>query len=173
MKKELFIYLAACLFIFSACEPDEKREVMGLKPVYGSPEDLEIRFLPAQEICKPGKIYLYGSYLLINEVHKGIHFIDNSDPKQPVNLGFAQIAGNVDMAVKNSYLYADHLSSMVVIDITNPAEAKFVRAVENAISQGRELYPAQTNVLFECVDPDRGPVIGWAEALLTDPQCYR
>lgn len=173
MKINCFFYLAALLILFTGCDPEEEREVMGLKPVYGSPEDLEIRFLPAQEICKPGKIYLYGSYLLINELHKGIHFIDNSDPRKPVNLGFAQIAGNVDMAVKNGYLYADHLSSMVILDITDPAEAKFVRAVENAISQGKNQYPAQTNVLFECVDPDRGPVIGWAEALLKDPKCYR
>lgn len=174
MKKSLFYYLAACLFIFSACEPEEEqREVMGMKPVYGTPEDLEIRFLPAQEICQPGKIYLYGSYLLINELHKGIHFIDNSDPKNPVNLGFAKVAGNVDMAVKNGLLYADHLSSLVILDVSNPAEPAFVRAVENAISQGKNLYPTQSNVVFECVDPDKGPVIGWAEALLTDPKCYR
>lgn len=174
MKRILLLPLLFLLLFSFACEPKEDlTEVMGLRPIYGTPADLEVRFQAAREICKPGKIYLYGSYLLINEVHQGIHIVDNSDPAKPVNLGFIKIAGNVDMAVKDGYLYADHLSSMVVFDMTDPKKAKFVKAVEKAFDLGTNLYPSQTGVHFECVDPNKGPVVGWAEALLNNPQCFR
>lgn len=177
MGRNLFLCLPLLLLFFlSACvedEEEETREVMGLRPVYGSAQDLEVRTLPAQDICQPGKIYVYGSYLLVSDVQKGIHIIDNTDPSAPRNLSFIRIAGNVDMAVKDGFLYADHINSMVIFDITNPTRAKFVRAVEKAFDSGSNLYPAQSGVSFECVDPEKGTVIGWTEALLKDPQCFR
>lgn len=175
MERILLLAVFVILFFLSACdlERGEDEEIMGLRPVYGKPEDIEIRALPAQEICQPGKIYIYGAYLFVNELHKGIHIIDNTDPSVPKNLSFIKIIGNVDMAVKHGYLYADHLTSMVVFDVSNPERAKFIKAVENAFDQGNNDFPAQTGVHFECVDPEKGPVIGWAEALLVDPQCFR
>ncbi|WP_017731525.1 LVIVD repeat-containing protein [Nafulsella turpanensis] len=175
MKKALFLPLLLFAFLLGACEPTDEQpeEVMGLRPVYGSAEDLEVHFLPAQEICQPGKIYRYGQYLLVNELHEGIHMIDNTDPAAPQLLGFVKIAGNVDMAVKDNFIYADHLSSMVVLDMSNPAKVRFVKAVEKAFDYGHNRYPSQTGVYFECVDPSKGPVIGWAEALLQNPQCFR
>lgn len=174
MKKMLFFSFLTMAALTMGCEPvDQPEEVMGLRPIYGTAADLEPRALPPQEICQPGKIYTYGSYLLINELHQGIHIIDNTDPALPVNKSFIRIAGNVDMAVKDGTLYADHLTSMVVFDLTDPERAKFVTSVEKAFSNGKNQYPAQTGVYFECVDPEKGPVIGWAEALLQNPQCFR
>lgn len=174
MNRSLFFCLLVPLAFIFGCEPIEKgeEEVMGLRPVYGTAADLEVRFLHAREICEPGKIYIYGSYLLVNELHKGIHIIDNENPSAPKNLGFIQITGNVDMAVKDGFLYADHLSSMVVIDVRNPKQAKFVKSVEQAFALGKNEFPP-VNGFFECVDPEKGPVIGWAEALLNNPQCFR
>jgi hypothetical protein len=176
MRKRLLFCLPLLLFFLSACVEEEEegtREVMGLRPVYGSPQDLEVRSLPPQDICQPGKIYVYGSYLLVSDVQKGIHIIDNTNPAEPRNLSFIRIAGNVDMAIKDGFLYADHITSMVIFDITDPTRAKFVRAVEKAFDTGSNLYPHQTGVSFECVDPGKGTVIGWTEALLKDPQCFR
>lgn len=176
MKRNLFFALPLLLSFLVGCieeGPMEDQEVMGLKPVYGTAADLEVRTLPAQEICQPGKIYVYGSYLLISEVQKGIHIIDNASPSEPRNISFIKIAGNVDMAVKEGFLYADHLTSMVIIDISNPAKAKFVKSVEKTFDPDSNLYPAETGVSFECVDPEKGTVIGWSEALLKNPQCSR
>lgn len=174
MKKTLFFNLLAATFLFFGCETEDRpEEVMGLRPIYGTAADLEPRALPAQEICQPGKIYTYGNYLLINELHQGIHIVDNTDPSAPVNKSFIKITGNVDIAVKDGFLYADHLTSMVVFDVTDPSRAKFVTSVEKAFNNGRNQYPAQRGVYFECVDPEKGPVIGWAEALLQNPQCFR
>lgn len=79
-----------------------------------------------------GKLFTYGSYIFLNEVNKGIHVIDNTNPSQPKNLSFISIPGNVDMAIKDNYLYADAYSDLVVFDIntiTNITPRKFVNHV--------------------------------------------
>lgn len=174
MKISLYFCLLLFLSIIIACEPEDGRqeEIMGLRPVYGTAADLEVNFLHAREICQPGKIYRYGSYLVVNELHKGIHMIDNAKPSEPKNLGFIKITGNVDMAVKEGFLYADHMNSMVIIDVRNPQKPRFVKSVEKAFDFGNNDYPP-VNDYFECVDPGKGPVVGWAEALLHNPQCFR
>lgn len=163
------------LFLFFGCygEIEEPLEVTGLRPLYGTAEDIKIRSLPGQEVCQPGKIYIYGSYLLINELHKGIHIIDNADPSAPKNLSFIKITGNVDMAVNYGYLYADHLSNVAVFDISDPVNVKLVKEVENTFDPANHNFPAETGVYFECPDPEMGPVTGWEEALLKDPRCFR
>src|SRR5690606_29217142 len=51
---------------------------------------------PGKPLENPGKIYLYGDYLLVNEPQKGIHIIDNANPASPKIINFIKIPGNVD-----------------------------------------------------------------------------
>lgn len=79
--------------------------------------DKSIEIQEPKEIDKAGKIYLYGDILLINEKNKGIHIIDNSDKNNPIPVAFIQIWGNLDIAVKSGYLYADSFMDLLVFDI--------------------------------------------------------
>ncbi|MGI8636456.1 MAG: LVIVD repeat-containing protein, partial [Segetibacter sp.] len=72
-------------------------------------------------IAKPGKIVVLGNYIFLNEVDKGVHIIDNTNPAAPVNKYFISIPGNVDIAVKGNTLYADLYKDLVTIDISNPS----------------------------------------------------
>ena len=89
-------------------------------PVYMSYEDLRsaVRDTTPAEISKPGKIYLYGDFILVNEVRKGIHVVNNTDPANPEVISFIRIPGNIDMAIKNNILYADSYVDLVAIDIS-------------------------------------------------------
>jgi len=84
-----------------------------------------------------GKIYLYQQYLLINSPYKGIYIYNNSDATQPLPLVYLDIPGNVDMAIKDGYLYVDSYSDLVtvrlvddlgnvLIDVKNVAEVSRV-----------------------------------------------
>ena len=75
---------------------------------------------PSQALKNPGKIYIYGNYIFLNEPDAGIHIIDNSQPTAPKNLAFIPIPGNVDLAVTGNTLYADSYSDLVTFDISNP-----------------------------------------------------
>jgi hypothetical protein len=86
----------------------------------------------AQPIVKPGKLYRYGNFILINEQYKGVHLIDNQNPKAPVNLAFIQVPGNVDFAVKNNMLYVDNAVDLVAINLQDVHNIKISKRVRNA-----------------------------------------
>ncbi len=88
-----------------------------------------------RSINKPGKIYLKGNYIFLNEIDKGIHVIDNSNPAAPVNISFIDLPGNVDIAVKNNTLYADFYTSLVVMDISNPLNIVVKKFVNNVFPE--------------------------------------
>lgn len=90
----------------------------------------------ARSLQNPGKIYVKGHYLFINEVKEGIHLIDNTNPAAPKTLAFLRIRGNADMAVKGDYLYADSYTDFLVFDIRDPQHIRQVKRIENAFASG-------------------------------------
>ncbi len=112
---------------FSACIKDTKRcfqtyTYTYYKPVYKTAEEVKanIKSNAATEIQVPGKIFILGKYIFLNEIDKGVHIIDNSNPASPKNAAFIHIPGNMDLAVKGNILYADSYTDLVTIDISNP-----------------------------------------------------
>ena len=85
------------------------RNVLEESIKYEEPRDLE----------NPGKMYFKDDFILINEKYYGIHVIDNTDPMNPVNIGFINIPGNLDMAMRYNILYADNAVDLVAIDVSN------------------------------------------------------
>lgn len=91
----------------------------------------EIIIEPGKPLDNPGKIYLYGDYLLINEPQKGIHIIDNTNPSSPQPVHFINIPGNVDLAINTNILYADSYVDLLAFDIGNLANIQMVQRVED------------------------------------------
>ncbi|MBX2845656.1 MAG: hypothetical protein KTR13_05515 [Saprospiraceae bacterium] len=131
-----FIFILAGLVFFSACREESCTQVYyDYEPIYMSAEELEnFTFEAPRDIEIPGKIYVYKNLLLVNEVHRGIHFFDNSDQTNPVNLGFLKIKGNVDIAIKDDILYADSYTAMLAIDIKNPTQPQKIGAERDAFN---------------------------------------
>ena len=67
-----------------------------------------VKFRDTQEIENPGKIYYKDQVIYLNEKYKGIHIIDNSNPESPKNIGFINLPGCIDIAIKNNSLFADN-----------------------------------------------------------------
>jgi hypothetical protein len=106
-------------------------------PVYKNLDAVRngIKTTSGRELKNTGKIYIYGHYILINELKEGIHIIDNTNPKSPNNVAFIEIPGNGDMAVKNNILYADSYIDLVAIDISNPVSPQIVKRIEEIFPQ--------------------------------------
>ncbi len=90
------------------------------EPVYMSYEELRASFRveeprPALEF---GKILVLGSALIVSEPNVGVHIFDNSDPSRPVGKFFLNIPGNVDLASKNGFLYADSFVDLLVVRLS-------------------------------------------------------
>ncbi len=106
-------------------------------PLYKEKSEVKanIKSNAPQPVHKPGKIYIRGNYIFLNEVDKGLHVIDNSNPAAPVNRSFIDLPGNVDIAVKGNLLYADFYTDMVVIDISNPLNIQVKNFVDKVFPE--------------------------------------
>jgi hypothetical protein len=82
-----------------------------------------------QDLVNPGKIYIYGKYILVNEPYKGVHVIDNTTPKTPKNIAFITAPGCLDMAVKDGILYLDNAVDLVAFDLKNRVVANRIRNI--------------------------------------------
>lgn len=105
----------------------------------------EMKSSPARELKYPGKIYIYGSYIFLNEINEGIHVIDNSQPSSPKNIGFIPIPGNEDLAAQGNVLFADSYSDLVTFDISDPKNIKAISFSDNAFPY-RSIYYGYTGV---------------------------
>ncbi|MEJ7693237.1 hypothetical protein [Daejeonella sp.] len=150
-------------FIFVLCLSSCKDEVVRtrtyhrLTPFYLSVSDLRkqaISMDKPHELSAPGKIYIYGNYLFINEVTKGIHVIDNSNPASPRFLNFINIPGNIDLAVNSNILYADSYVDLLAFDISNPTSINMVKRVENVFDN-------------QYIDLKKGLIRGYKDTIIT------
>ena len=137
-------------------------------PVYMSYEDLRsaVADTSPAEISHPGKIYLYGEFILVNEFRKGIHVVHNVDPANPKVISFIKIPGNIDMAIKNNILYADSYVDLVAIDISDLNNIREVARFEDLFSWSLPPYEAGTRV--GSLDESQGVVVSWNVEQVTE-----
>lgn len=162
----LLLIVFISIFSFSACKKDKCIQTVTYKiyePVYMSYEDLRqaVKSEPARALKKPGKIYMKGNYVFINEIDKGIHVIDNSNPSAPQNIAFINIPGNIDIAAIGNVLYADSYVDLLTLDISNPSSISVLKRNENVLP-----YRVFTNGTY--ADPQQGVVVDWLEKEVTE-----
>ncbi len=119
-----FLFIGSVLFSTQSCQTDHCEQIVLTvehESFYASVNSFRqnISVKGPQELSIPGKIYFYNDLLLINEAYEGIHFIDNSDPSNPVFLKFIEIMGNTDFAIKDGKLYANNQVDLITFDISN------------------------------------------------------
>ena len=168
LKIAVFTAISLFSLAFSACLKDsctQEQVYTQWNPVYKS--DAQIRVTPRYEAVRAmkntGKIYFYDHYVLVNERKEGIHVIDNTNPSNPVNIGFINIQGNVDMAVKGNFLYADNYMDLITLDIRNITNPTFVCRTENVFQTTFfkdptlgwlvDYEPIKVNIKIDCTDP--------------------
>jgi len=138
MKYKAMIAALSLLFL-SSCLTDPWGDYgypeSNYKPILMERSSLEssVKLVDPQAIKNFGKIYRYNDLLFINEVYEGVHIINNADPANPVNIGFITIPGNIDIAIKNGYIYADNAVDLIVISY----DGQNVQVVD----RNREVFP--------------------------------
>jgi len=148
-------------------------------PVYKSPQELRIPVSSgdAQPLEDIGKIYVYEDYIFVNELYKGVHVIDNRDPSNPEAIAFIDIPGNVDIAIRNNFLYADSWIDLVVIDINNPTDVTEIKRIEDVFPNTGPSFLVMDELEiashFEEIDNSKGIVVGWEYArTFSYPTCF-
>ena len=167
MKKYLSIIIKSSAFLsaavfFAGCVKDTCRHTYSYTlylPVYKTTAEVKanIKSNAAKEIQQPGKIVMLGNYIFLNEVDKGIHIIDNTNPSSPKNIAFIDIPGNEDLAVKGNTLYADLYTDLVTLDISDPLNVVVKKYNEGVFPDRTYIngfYPDSSKVIVDWVTRD-------------------
>lgn len=134
------LIVLALVSLCAGCFKDKiTRSYTLMKPVFASKVSVleNIKSNKSIPLSRPGKIFILGRYIFVNELDKGVHVIDNIDPRSPSPVAFINIPGNIDIAVKGTTLFADMYGDLVVVDISDPLNAKFVKNVP-------DVFPARS-----------------------------
>jgi hypothetical protein len=148
----------------------------GMKPVYAPSESFDKISLDApRPMSESAKIYVKDKLVFAIEQGQGVHIIDNSDPSKPQKVRFLRVFGCNDIAIKGTTMYADNFTDLIAIDFSKLDSPKIVNRVKNLYpnTNGDGNFPKNYNGYFECVDAQKGKVIGWKESVLDNPQCRR
>lgn len=137
MKTKLLISSIVLLFILQSCTKEtctQTYEGFTYTPVYKDMSTLRSVILqPAKPITSNGKIFIKGNYIFLNELDKGFHIIDNTNPSAPQRISFINVPGNLDMIAKGNYLFVDNYVDLLTFDISNPANIQLIKRSENAL----------------------------------------
>jgi len=74
-----------------------------------------VQIMPPQPVIKSGKIYINGNLLFVNDVNKGFHIYNYADAANPVAIGFLNIPGATDLAMRNTVLFINQATDLVTI----------------------------------------------------------
>lgn len=139
MKKLVLLLMVVSLTSVS-CEKDNESEYadyLVATPIMMSLTEFRssVDILPPRPIDESGKIYAYGNYIFVNDKYRGVHVIDNTDPGNPQKISFIEIAGNVDISIKDDILYADSIMDLMIFDISDISNITVVKRLENVLQQ--------------------------------------
>lgn len=121
-----------------------------------------VEVLPPQTIDESGKIYAYNDYIFVNDEFLGVHIIDNTNPEAPNAIAFLKIPGNVDISIKNNYLYADSSTDLVVFDISNINDIQPIERLEDVFSVYDYQIPLEAQeVNWNNFNYETQVIVGW------------
>jgi hypothetical protein len=158
--RNVSVLILAISFLLGGCLKDTCRHTFTYtiyEPIYKTTVEVltHINSNAPTDITNPGKMVLLGNYIFLNEINKGIHVIDNSNPSSPKNIAFIDIPGNVDLALKGNTLYADLYTDLIVLDVSNPLHVVTTKTVTGVFPE-RQYDQGFT--------PDGARIItGWAQ----------
>ncbi|MCJ8167332.1 hypothetical protein MKJ04_21000 [Pontibacter sp. E15-1] len=162
-KTNLYLLLVLVMPILTSCwETVDPAPLSAYQPILMSRTHLEssIKMLAPLPIADAGKLYKYGQYILVNERYKGVHLIDNKNPAAPVKLGFIQVPGSVDFAVKDNVLYVDNAVDLVAIDLRDLHTINIRKRVREAFPP--LLAPDNLSWFYDMAGaPKDAVVVGW------------
>ncbi len=135
--------IQGCCPPYFDCEDDGFIQESRYAPVYLNRVDFEKSVLikNAVSIGISGKIYIKDHLLFINEVNKGFHVYDNSDPKNPKPIKFIEAPGATDLAIRNNMIYINQATDLIAVEYN---------VATNAISLTKRI----PNTFPELVSPD-------------------
>lgn len=166
MKSKLILLLFVFSLGFVSCEDNDDSkyaDYLVARPLKVTKAEFKngVDIISPRPIDESGKIYAYRDYIFVNDKYRGVHVIDNTDPNAPRKIAFIKIAGNVDISIKDDFLYADSIMDLIVLDISDIDQIKIVNRLENVL-RDNVIFPLEAD-FFEYgeFDYEKEIIVGW------------
>ncbi|HEU0136605.1 MAG TPA: hypothetical protein VFQ50_04885 [Flavobacterium sp.] len=108
---------------------------------------------PQQTIVEAGKIYIKDNLMFINDVNKGFHVYNYSDPQNPVRTGFIKIPGATDLAVRDNVIFINQAVDLVTI-VYDPVMNTIV-----SLHRNRNVFPQKISPQGYSANPNNDDVV--------------
>ena len=136
-----FLAIVATFFLQSCVKDSCEQMTTWVRqtPIYKTQAEMDavqVSNEEARALKKPGKIYFYNDFIFINEIREGVHIIDNTDPTSPQNIGFINIEGNADIAIKDGRLYADSYTTLFTLDVSDVNNVSVIERQSEVFTPG-------------------------------------
>lgn len=126
MNYRIFIYVVLFCIAFQGCCPPfgdcgEELQIIeptsAYEPIFLERAEFETSIVlnTATAIDISGKIYVKDNLLFINELYKGFHVYDNSDPANPKAIKFLAAPGATDMAIRDNMIYINQATDLIAV----------------------------------------------------------
>jgi len=119
------IVFQSCCSPFTDCPDDFVEPVSRYEPVYLQRAEFENSVVIKNSISigTSGKIYVKDDFLFINELFKGFHVYDNSDPTNPKSIKFIEAPGATDMAIRSNMIYINQATDLIAVSYNSDTNA--------------------------------------------------
>ena len=106
-----------CCPPFTDCGEDFTEPVSKYEPVFLKRAEFEDSVIIKNSLAIgiSGKIYVKDDLLFINELHKGFHVYDNSDPANPKSIKFLAAPGSTDLAIRDNMIYINQATDLIAV----------------------------------------------------------
>ena len=168
MKVKILLALTMLFFMLQSCNDETDGEFVMVNvatPKYMTKEALRssVEITLPLPIIESGKIYVYKDLVLVNDVEKGIHIIDNSNPESPKKVACIKMEANNDMEIKGDYLYVDSLMDLVIFDISNIRDIKEVTRLKD-VFPAYVVMPFMDDLVYDYTNHTQNAneiIVGW------------
>lgn len=98
--------------------------------------EASIQLKDPQPVTQSGKIYIKDNYLFVNDVNRGFHIYNYSDPSNPVAIAYIEAPGVTDVAMRGTTLYINQAVDLVTLVFENNTL--------NTVKRNRDVFPQKT-----------------------------
>lgn len=170
MRTNLSFVLLAIITLITSCTRNNLKRDGVWVPIYKNKSEVQqITNLQPQTVRAGGKVYAYRDFVFQLEQNQGIH-IYRLEQKKPIPFGFIQVFGAQEISIKDSYLYTNNYSDIVVMNIADPNNAQLISRVNNAFKLNTAELPPEKGY-FQCVDSTKGVIVGWEKQNNIEANC--
>ncbi len=155
------IIFQSCCTFYGDCEDDVRGIFIDSQytPVLLERTDFEasVALTNPTTIGTSGKIYIVNNLLFINELHKGFHIYNNSDPTNPRLLKFLEAPGSTDLAIRENMIYINQATDLIVVQYNEgSSDVSLKKRIANTFP------PLRSPDGFDAYDiPENSVVVDW------------